>query len=53
MQNNLNLETIVDNGTVEVTVPTPKNWKCEKKNCESTFKHSHATYKGFTPSELI
>lgn len=38
------LDSIVDNGTNYITVPTPKGWKCKKKNCFTRFKHNHSTY---------
>lgn len=34
----------VDNGTTHVTIKTPKNWKCKRKNCTTKFKHTHSTY---------
>lgn len=34
----------IDNGTVEITIPTPKDWKCERKGCPTDFKHTHGTY---------
>lgn len=38
------LEKLVDNGTRVVNIPTPKGWKCERKNCRTRFKHTHSTY---------
>ena len=35
------LEKLVDNGTTVVTIPTPKGWKCKRKNCSTRFKHTH------------
>ncbi len=39
------LARIVDDGTWEVTIPTPKGWKCKRKGCTVDFKHKHGTYK--------
>lgn len=41
------LEKIVDDSTTHVTVPTPKGWKCRRKNCPTRFKHTHSTYSIF------
>lgn len=38
------LEDIVDNGTRTVYIPTPKNWKCKRKGCKTTVKHTHTTF---------
>ncbi len=38
------LEKIIDNGTTHITIPTPKGWRCERKNCRTMFKHTHSTY---------
>jgi len=38
------LSTMVDDGTFIVEVPTPKGWKCERKNCHSEVKHTHSIY---------
>lgn len=40
----MGLSAIVDNGTTYVTIPTPKGWKCKRKNCTTSFKHKHTTY---------
>lgn len=34
----------VDNGTLEVTIPTPKGWKCKRKGCNNRVKHKHTTF---------
>lgn len=34
----------VDNGTLSVSVPTPKGWKCKCKGCKIDWKHGHSTY---------
>jgi len=39
----------MDNGTTYVTVETPKDWKCPRKNCKTDFKHTHSTYPSLTP----
>lgn len=36
------LENLVDDGTTEVTIPTPEGWECER--CSADYKHSHGTY---------
>ncbi len=38
------LKGIVDDSVYEVNIPTPKNWKCKRKNCNSSFKHIHSTF---------
>lgn len=38
------LEKLVDNGTTVITIQTPKGWKCKRKNCSTSFKHTHSTY---------
>lgn len=37
----LGLKNIVDDSTTVVYVPTPKGWKCKRKNCQSNIKHKH------------
>ena len=34
----------IDNGTLEVYIPTPKNWKCKRKGCTTRIYHTHTTY---------
>lgn len=43
-QDYLGLKDLVDDSTTVVTVPTPKNWECKRKNCSTSFKHTHSTY---------
>ncbi len=38
------LKKLVDDRTTVVTIPTPKGWKCKRKNCRTSFKHTHSTY---------
>lgn len=38
------LNVLVDNGTTFVTIPTPKGWKCRRKNCRTDFKHKHTAF---------
>ncbi len=34
----------VDNSTTAVSIPTPKGWKCKRKNCRVDYKHKHTSY---------
>jgi hypothetical protein len=34
----------VDNSTTVVYIPTPRGWKCRRKNCTLTFKHRHTMW---------
>lgn len=38
------LENLLDDGTVEITIYTPKDWKCPRNNCTTDYLHSHGTY---------
>lgn len=42
---------VIDNGTYYMTIPTPKGWKCKRKNCSSPFKHTHGTYPSLIPKK--
>lgn len=46
---NEELAKIIDNGTIEVNVPTPENWICSKKGCSTLFYHRHSTYANLCP----
>lgn len=34
----------VDNGTYEINIPTPKNWKCKKRGCFIDYEHTHNSF---------
>ena len=34
----------IDDSTTYVTIPTPRGWKCKRKNCTTDWKHTHSTY---------
>ena len=46
MRNNKRIDPFlslkVDDGTTVISIPTPKNWKCKRKGCQSKVKHIHA-----------
>lgn len=45
------LEDLIDDGMVEITIATPKGWKCERKGCTSDYFHSHGTYSSLLPND--
>ncbi len=42
------LAGFIEDGTVIITVPTPRGWKCKKKGCPTRFRHTHSTYSFLT-----
>lgn len=35
---------ILDDSTTYVEIQTPENWKCDRANCSTDFKHTHTNY---------
>jgi len=33
--------------TVTFAIPTPRGWRCRRKNCRSRIKHSHGVWATF------
>jgi len=38
------LKNILDDNSLLVSIPTPKNWKCKKKSCKIDYKHKHSIF---------
>lgn len=36
--------TTANDTTMVVTIPTPKGWKCKRKNCTIDYKHEHTNF---------
>lgn len=43
---------LIDDGTYVVHIRTPKNWKCKRKGCKTSFKHTHATYSSLSDKNV-
>lgn len=43
------LDTIVDDGTTTMNIPTPEGWKCPRKICDIEYNHTHRPGFGITP----
>lgn len=42
----------VDNGTLTVSIPTPKGWTCSRPGCTTDWRHTHGTFADFKPEPL-
>lgn len=44
IESSLLKDLIVDNGTLHISIKTPKGWKCDRKGCKEKYKHTHGIF---------
>lgn len=35
---------MIDDSTTHITIPTPEDWKCDRKGCRIDYYHYHSTF---------